>query len=180
MCREQMCTCFLESSFRFGILLLYTSTLTLWNAFFIKSREKVTAAAMNVTTASRCQAAHIHQIHTAMPKHAFRGKKKQEKKHWLESAGPLTRALLRSAWFQLRRILFCSSSPPVVLRKVLAKWKRGSGFSAVLYAAVHCEINELSLTLEFLQPAFWKGQRCDIATLLICRSESGYIDQIAF
>lgn len=155
------------------------SSLTLWNEIFVKGREKFTAAAMNVTSAPGCQAAHIHQIHTAMPKHAFRGKEKQEKNTgWSQALSHKLSSDLPG--FSCWRILFCSGNLPVVLRKLLEKWKRLSGFSAVLYAAVHCEINELSLILEFLQPAFWKGQRCDIATLLICRSDSGYIDQIAF
>lgn len=141
----------------------------------LRPEKKITAAAMDVTSAPWCQAAHIHQIHTAMPKHAFRWRKKPEKK---TVAG--VRRLSHTSRPQICLVSafegFCFV--PVLLRK--AKWKRGSGSSAVLYAAVHCEINELSLTLEFLQPAFWKGQCCDIATLLICRSETGYIDQIAF
>lgn len=128
---EQMCTHFLAH----GIFLLYDflsvrngicHTCRLW-LFEMrcswKGREKFTAAAMNVTTAPGCQAAHIHQIHTAMPKHAFQGTAKQEKNTGWSQA--LSRELSSDLpGFSCWRILFCSGNLPVVPRKLLAKWKK--------------------------------------------------------
>lgn len=187
-----MCTFFLESNFCFGILLLcdflsvkngIRQTCQLWLfeiRFSLKGEQNLQLQRWMwqlrpdvrlltfIKSTPRCPNMHFGERRS---RRKNTGWSRQAPSHELSSGLP---------GLSFRRIFFCSSSLPVVLRKVQANWKRGSGFSAVLYAAVHCEINELSLTLEFLQPAFWKGQCCDIATLLICWSESGSIDQIAF
>lgn len=111
--------------------------------FSFKAEKKITAAAMNVTTAPRCQAAHIHQIHTAMPKHAFRGKKKQEKKHWLESGGSLTQAPLGSARFQLGKDFVLFKLPSCCAAKGAGKMKKG-GAASLRFFALLCIVRLMS------------------------------------
>lgn len=109
---------------------------------------------MNVTSAPRMSGC----SHTSNPhcdaQTCISGRGEAGEKHWLES-GSLTQALLRSAWFQLLKDFVLFRQPSRCAAEAAGKKeKRLSGFSAVLYAAVHCEINELSLILEFLQTAF--------------------------